>query len=150
MHSTTATAIRIASVANDIPASAPKPLGGRAVFIAILPHTDQRVRLGTSLTRRLSPKRHSAAISLALRGGSGSRLAQARSSGLERRPDRAQLSFPGAVPRPGATRRPTAGRGAAQRWEVADLPDAGGAFGAYTSKPVLNGGTRVWPRTRAP
>jgi len=24
-------------VANDIPASAPKPLGGRAVFIAILP-----------------------------------------------------------------------------------------------------------------
>ena len=36
-HSTTATAIRMDSVANDIPASGPKPLGGCQVFITVLP-----------------------------------------------------------------------------------------------------------------
>jgi len=38
-HSTTATAIRMARVANDIPASAPRPLGGCQVFIPVMsPH----------------------------------------------------------------------------------------------------------------
>ena len=36
-HSTTATAIRMASVANDIPASGPKPLGGCQAFVTVLP-----------------------------------------------------------------------------------------------------------------
>jgi hypothetical protein len=36
-HSTTATAIRMASVANDIPASGPKPSGGCQAFVTVLP-----------------------------------------------------------------------------------------------------------------